>query len=78
MEKSGWAGVENKPKVFYVGDMPDDMTAAVNAGVTPIGFVDDRAAATEEGRDGHRDLLAQKGAEIVFGNFADLVDHFNF
>ena len=75
MERSGWAGIENKTEVFYVGDMPDDMSAAVNAGITPIGFVDDRAAVSEEERTGHRDLLARKGAEIVFGSFVDMVDH---
>ena len=75
MERSGWAGGEKKTEVFYVGDMPDDMSAAVNAGITPIGFVDDRAAVTEEERTGHRDLLAGKGAVKVFGNFNEMVEH---
>jgi HAD superfamily hydrolase (TIGR01548 family) len=67
IEKSG----EKKySDIFYIGDMPDDMTAAKRAKVVPIGFVYD---GFDTEREEHRDLLLQKGAERVFSNYEDLI-----
>jgi hypothetical protein len=39
--------------------------------------VDDGAGVSEGERTHHRGLLARKGAEKVFGNFTDMVGHFD-
>ena len=75
MERSGWKGTEKRSDVFYIGDMPDDMTAAINAGIIPIGFVNDGADVSEVEIAGHRDLLVRRGAVKVFGNFEDVVGY---
>jgi phosphoglycolate phosphatase-like HAD superfamily hydrolase len=61
--------------VYYLGDMPDDMTAAKRAGVVPIGYVDDGLDMVEEERKEHHDLLFQKGAREVFGSYDDLIGY---
>ncbi|MGQ9615004.1 MAG: HAD family hydrolase [Spirochaetota bacterium] len=58
--------------VYYIGDMPDDMIASRRAGAIPIGFVNEKASPEEE-RKRHRNLLIEKGAWRVFGNFEELI-----
>jgi HAD superfamily hydrolase (TIGR01548 family) len=61
--------------VYYLGDMPDDMTAAKRAGVVPIGYVYGGFDMSEEERKEHYDLLFQKGAREVFGRYDDLIGY---
>lgn len=71
LEKSGYGKAE---RVYYIGDMPDDMLASKRAGVTPIGFVNDSTRVRE--KEDHRNLLKERGAHKVFGNYADLIAYF--
>jgi phosphoglycolate phosphatase-like HAD superfamily hydrolase len=76
VERSGLRGSERNMEIYYIGDMPDDMSAAVNAGITPVGFVNERVVAGDGEASEHRDLLKEKGAVKVFGSFFELVDFF--
>jgi HAD superfamily hydrolase (TIGR01548 family) len=69
MERCGYG---NGDKVYYVGDMPDDMRAATRAGVHAVGFVDRENGEKAEQRDEHMALLAHHGAEQVFTTFGEL------
>jgi HAD superfamily hydrolase (TIGR01548 family) len=73
MEKSGFSRSDT---VSYVGDMPDDMIAAKNAGVTPVGFVHAWKGISEESLMGHSSLLVREGAYRVFRHFDELVEYF--
>ncbi len=72
LERCGYKGGEG---VFYVGDMPDDMAASVSAGVTPIGFVNDRSVMSNNEKSSDRCLLTEKGAQRVYGNFSELTNY---
>jgi phosphoglycolate phosphatase-like HAD superfamily hydrolase len=65
--------------VFYVGDMPGDMTAALGAGARPLGFVDERGGEWHENagheRARHREMLLAAGAEAVFGSYDEIVKY---
>ncbi|UCB46329.1 MAG: HAD hydrolase-like protein [Spirochaetota bacterium] len=71
MERCGYKAGET---TFYVGDMPDDIGAALRAGAVPIGFVDENSGVTSDEIRDHRKLISDKGAVKVFGNFEELVD----
>jgi phosphoglycolate phosphatase-like HAD superfamily hydrolase len=75
IERSGMEPAEHP--VFYVGDMPGDVAAALGAGAKPVGFVDPGAGAGDEGeaegRARHRDLLLGAGADAVFSDYDELV-----
>jgi phosphoglycolate phosphatase-like HAD superfamily hydrolase len=77
VERSGWRGAGGKNKVYYIGDMPDDMSAAVNADITPVGFVDLGTASGEGAAEEYRGLLEGRGAEKVAGSFSELLNYFN-
>jgi phosphoglycolate phosphatase-like HAD superfamily hydrolase len=68
-------GFDHGDSVFYVGDMPDDMTAAARAGIHAVGFVDRENGESVEQRDEHAALLRQCGASVVFTTFGELVSH---
>jgi len=74
MENSGFSGGDT---VSYVGDMPDDMIAAQNAGVTPLGFVHAWKGISEESLMEHCGLLMREGAHRVFQQFDELVEYFS-
>jgi HAD superfamily hydrolase (TIGR01548 family) len=63
---------EKDGAVFYVGDMPDDMTTSHRAGVIPIGFVHAGKNIADTEQKEHGFLLIEKGAQKVFFNFNDL------
>jgi len=65
-------GCKKTGGVFYIGDMPDDMVASISAGITPVGFVNDRSNESNDEKLQHRALLIGKGAREVFGNFKEL------
>jgi len=73
MEKSGFSTGD---AVSYVGDMPDDMHAAQNAGVSPLGFVNALNASSEDVNREHCGLLVCAGALRVFRHFDELVVYF--
>jgi len=74
--KSGFADqCAARRVVFYVGDMPDDMTAALRAGARAIGFVDESGSSDPGERALHEDLLAKKGAEKVFGRYTEMLEY---
>jgi len=73
MEKSGF-GVGDT--VSYIGDMPDDMHAARNAGVLPLGFVNVLNRSSEDMSSEHCGLLVRSGAIRVFQRFDELVAYF--
>lgn len=70
IERCGWG---SSGDIFYLGDMPDDMTAASRAGVVPLGFIHDGLEMDEDVREEHRSLLLQKGARKVFGNYREII-----
>lgn len=70
IDRCGWG---SSGDIFYLGDMPDDMTAASRAGVVPLGFVYNGFDITKEEREEHRDLLRRKGARKVFGNYREII-----
>ena len=56
-------------RTIYIGDTIDDVRAAANAGVVPVGFVPpylDESA--------HSDLLRRHGAHVVITGFDTLID----
>jgi HAD superfamily hydrolase (TIGR01548 family) len=55
------------PRFFYIGDMPDDMTAAANAGFEGIGVL---ASASE--KDILRQNLMDAGARRIIDDFEDM------
>jgi HAD superfamily phosphatase len=69
MERSGYK--EGKA-VMYMGDMPDDIEAAIRAGVLPFGFVYGGEDAASDEIKAHRELLIEKGAMKVFGDYDEL------
>jgi phosphoglycolate phosphatase-like HAD superfamily hydrolase len=75
IERSGAAPAGHA--VFYVGDMPGDVTAALGAGARPVGFVDERRTSVVENaaeeRARHPELLLRAGAEAVFSDYDELV-----
>jgi HAD superfamily hydrolase (TIGR01548 family) len=76
IERSGFADrCAARRVVFYVGDMPDDMTAALRAGARAIGFVDESGSSDPGERALHEDLLAKKGAEKVFGRYTEMLEY---
>jgi len=72
IERSGYRGGGS---VYYIGDMPDDMVASRRAGVIPVGFVNEKTSSEDE-RKRHRDILIERGALRVFGNYEELVSWF--
>jgi HAD superfamily hydrolase (TIGR01548 family) len=76
IKKSGIADrCDDRRVVFYVGDMPDDMTAALRAGARAIGFVDESGSSDPGERALHEDLLVKKGAEKVFGRYTEMLEY---
>jgi phosphoglycolate phosphatase-like HAD superfamily hydrolase len=71
-ERSGWS---EEDRLYYVGDMPDDMVAARGAAAVPLGFVNRESDEGEDEREAHREILRQSGARAVFGSFQELIDH---
>jgi phosphoglycolate phosphatase-like HAD superfamily hydrolase len=76
------SGYEEGDRVFYVGDMPDDMIASRRAGFIPVGFVKGKTETQLDGQGpdhGHGDYqcrrLMEKGAEKVFTGFEELTDY---
>jgi HAD superfamily hydrolase (TIGR01548 family) len=69
-ERSGWTGAG---PLYYVGDMPDDMRAAREAGAAGLGFVNHNSDESEHEREEHRNILQKHGAEAVFGRFEELI-----
>ncbi len=53
--------------------MPDDIQAALSAGVVPLGFVNADLSSNE--REAHRKLLLDKGAQEVFDNYDELIKY---
>ncbi len=74
MENSGFSRGDI---VSYVGDMPDDMIAAKEAGVTPVGFVNAFKGISEKSLMEHCGLLVRQGAHRVFQQFDELVEYFS-
>lgn len=74
-------GVEPTKAVLLVGDTPDDMGAAVSAGITGIGVTTPEAAAKQEEKGEPHDaapisiVMKERGADTVLPpGFADLVN----
>jgi len=63
-------------RVWYIGDMPDDILASRKAGFYPFGFVNKKAINDPEEALEHRILLLEKGAHRVFGDFRTLIGFF--
>ena len=72
MERCGY---EKGDRIYYIGDMPDDMEASINAGVIPIGFVNTSKPTGLEEINEHYKLLIEKGAQRVFCNFDEIVNY---
>jgi len=70
LERSGYTAGD---RVYYIGDMPDDMVAAQRAGIVPLGFVDVNTRESADEKRGHRVILEKKGAVAVFGDFQELI-----
>ena len=66
-------GYEAGETTYYVGDMPDDIEAALRAGVVPLGFVNDSVDVSSDEIKAHRDLINEKGAMTILGNFDELI-----
>ena len=66
---------KERRNAYYVGDMPDDMEAAVMAKVQPIGFIyrNNRGNGSEVDIKNHISILKDRGAEVVVFNFDDLI-----
>jgi HAD superfamily phosphatase len=71
MERSGYKEGE---AVIYAGDMPDDIEAALRAGALPLGFVYCGEDAASDEIKAHRELLIEKGAMKVFGDYDEFVE----
>lgn len=70
IRRVGW---KDKKKVYYIGDMPDDIEASIRAGVNPIGFVYAQGKAENEILK-HIGILKEKGAKRTITDFALLND----
>jgi phosphoglycolate phosphatase-like HAD superfamily hydrolase len=78
IEKSGYH--KGRDVVYYIGDMPDDMTASKRAGTVSIGFVNDAATENVENNEekkAHMKLLVDRGAIRVFNNYRELISFFS-
>jgi HAD superfamily hydrolase (TIGR01548 family) len=73
----GKSGFSTGDAVSYVGDMPDDMSAAQNAGATPLGFVNALNRNSDDVNGEHCGLLFREGALRVFQHFDELVAYFS-
>jgi HAD superfamily hydrolase (TIGR01548 family) len=67
------SGYTEEARVYYVGDMPDDMRASLAAGVEPIGFV---YGGRKPEKSADEELLRENGASRVFFDFDALVRYF--
>jgi phosphoglycolate phosphatase-like HAD superfamily hydrolase len=67
------SGCGEADRRYYVGDMPDDMVAALGAGMAALGFVNYESGEGEKETKEHRAVLRNKGAEAVFGSFRELI-----
>jgi HAD superfamily phosphatase len=72
MERSGY---KEGDTAVYIGDMPDDIKAALRAGVVPLGFVYGSENISSDETEAHRDLLREKGALEVFGTYDELIGY---
>jgi phosphoglycolate phosphatase-like HAD superfamily hydrolase len=72
VEKSGYS---LNSRFYYIGDMPDDMTAATRAGMIPIGFVNKNTNDSIQEQEEHKGLLWECGAREVFGEFGQIIDY---
>ena len=61
-----------KNRIFYIGDMPDDMIASERAGVIPVGFVNHPEGKSDEAEE-HSRLLKESGAKYVVNSFKDII-----
>ena len=67
---------KRKDRVFYIGDMPDDIEAAMRAGIRPIGFIYNASKANQKVEE-HINILRDKGAKNIILKFEDLVEYFS-
>ena len=70
-------GYTQDDTVYYVGDMPDDMTASRAAKAHAIGFVNGKSGESEEQRHEHMGLLEQQGAYTVCSGFDEIISYLN-
>jgi len=59
--------------IYYIGDMPDDILSAKKAGIIPVGFVNEKSTVSSSQKQKHHDILKQKGAYKIFGNFKEII-----
>jgi phosphoglycolate phosphatase-like HAD superfamily hydrolase len=71
------SGYSAGDRVYYVGDMPDDMEAAHRAEVIPVGFVNESSGESVQERERHRGFLKNRGAVAIFGGFQEILSFFN-
>ncbi len=69
------SGFNRYSRIYYIGDMPDDMVAASRAGMMPIGFVNIDTEESIQEKEEHKRLLSEHGARKVFGEFQQIVDY---
>ncbi|MFW6139190.1 MAG: HAD family hydrolase, partial [Spirochaetota bacterium] len=67
------SGYSREDRVYYVGDMPDDMMAAAGAGVVPLGFVNEKTDVRSEEMDRYIRLLKKMGAYKVCTDFLQVL-----
>jgi len=70
IEKSNY--IKSNP-IYYIGDMPDDTLSAKRAGIIPVGFVNEKSFESDKQKQEHSNLLKQKGAYKIFGNFNQII-----
>ncbi|EEC50887.1 predicted protein [Phaeodactylum tricornutum CCAP 1055/1] len=74
-------GVEPTKSVILVGDTPDDIQAAISAGITGVGVTTPEAAEMQEAKGKHHSsaklsvIMKERGADVVLPpGFVELVD----
>ncbi len=62
----------DKTKIYYIGDMPDDMVAAKRAGIVPVGFIYPEGKSLTDIEE-HKRVLKKAGAKFIIDSFKELI-----